>query len=61
MDKTIIEWQDDDVQVTEISHEKLPSMPENATFMFHHTFYHKTKLDLDDTKISLEHNRNYKS
>ena len=35
-------------------HEKLPPMPVKSAFMFHHTFYLKPKLDLEDSKISQE-------
>ena len=40
--------------VIEISHDKLPSMPEKSAFMFHHNFYPKPKVDLEDTVITQE-------
>ena len=42
------------MEVTEISHEKLPPMPEKSAFMFHHNFYPKPKVDLKDAEISKE-------
>ena len=41
-------------EVTEISHDKLPPLPEKSAFMFHHSFYFRPKIDLDDVKISKE-------
>ena len=48
----------DNVEVTEISHEKLPPMPEKLALIFHHNFYSKPKIDLEDAKIHEE--RRYK-
>ena len=39
IENPISEHQNDIVKVTEFSLEKLPPMPENSTFMFHHIFY----------------------
>ena len=33
-------------------HEKLPSMPEIVVFVFHHNFYPKSKVDLEDIEIT---------
>ena len=38
----------------EISHDKLQQMPEKSAFMFHHNFYPKPKIDLEDTEVSQE-------
>ena len=45
-------------EVTEISHEKLPPMPEKSAFMFRHNFYSKSKMDLKDPEISKETRKN---
>ena len=58
--KPTLEQQGDTGEVTEISHEKLPPMPEKSITMLHHTFYLKHKTDLKDAKISEEHNKNYR-
>ena len=54
MKKPISENQDDTVQVTEISHEKIPPTPEKSAFIFHHTFYDKPKIDLEDAEVTNE-------
>ena len=41
-------------EVTEISYEKIPQMPEELAFMFCHNFYPKPKIDLKDAKICKE-------
>ena len=41
-------------ELTEISHDILPPMPEKIAFMFHNNFYPKPKIDLKDTEISQE-------
>ena len=38
----------------EISHDKLPPMPEKSAFMFQHSFYPKPKIDLRNAEISQE-------
>ena len=37
-----------------MSHDKLPPMPDKSAFMFHHNFYPKPKIDLEDTDITQE-------
>ena len=39
-------------EVMEISHDKIPPMPEKSAFMFHHNFYPNLKVELKDTDIS---------
>ena len=51
-EKPISENQKNIAEVTEISHEKLPPMPEKSAFIFHHTFY--PKLRKRDVEISKE-------
>ena len=46
------EYKDDTAKVTEILHEKLPPMLKKSAFMFHHAFYPKPKVDLEDAEIS---------
>ena len=41
-------------EVTEISYEKLPPMPEKSAFMFHNKLNPKPKTDLKDAEISEE-------
>ena len=41
-------------EVIEISHEKLPLMPEKLAFVFHHNFYLRPKVDLDNAEITPE-------
>ena len=36
----------------EISHGKLPLMPEKSAFVFHHNFYPKHEVDLEDAEIA---------
>ena len=48
----MFEKSDHITDVTEISHENVLSMPEESAFMFHHTFYPKPKIDLEDATIS---------
>ena len=45
-------------EVIEISHEKLPPIPEKSTFMLHHNSYPKLKVDLEDADISPEMRQN---
>ena len=52
--KLIIHYQNGPAEVTQISHEKVPPMPEKPTCMFHNSFYPKTKIYLEDTEISKE-------
>ena len=54
MEKSAIDKQENIGEVNEISHEKLPPMSENSTFMFHHNFCPKPKTDLENAKISEE-------
>ena len=42
----------------EISHDKLPQMPEKSIFMFHHNFYPRPKVDLEDGDI-IQETKNY--
>ena len=41
-------------EVIEISHEKFLSMPEQLAFIFHHNFYPKPKVNLEDAEITLK-------
>ena len=54
IEKHMIEQSDHITEVIEISHENLPPMPDKLAFMFHHTFYAKPKIDLEDGTISQE-------
>ena len=38
-------------EVSEISQDKLPPIPEKSVFKFHHNFYPEPKIDLKYTKI----------
>ena len=42
-------------EVTKLSYEKLPPMPEKSAFMFYHNVYPKPKIDLKDTEISKDY------
>ena len=50
IEKSLVDQQEDIREVSEISHDKLPLMPEKYAFMYHN-FYPKPKLDLEDAKI----------
>ena len=54
IEKSHIDQQDNAGEVTEISHEKLVPMPEKSAFMFSHTFYPQTKIDIKDLETSEE-------
>ena len=54
----ISEHQNDTAELTEIPHEKLPPMSEKSTFMFHHSFYPKPKIDLEDAQIAQKMQKN---
>ena len=41
-------------EIAEVSQDKLPPMPEKSAFMFHHNFYPKPKVKLEDAIISGE-------
>ena len=52
--KSQIDQQENFREVSKISQDKLPPIPEKSAFMFHHNFYPKPKIDLKDAKISDE-------
>ena len=54
IEKLMIEHSDHITEVTEISHEKLLTMPKKSAFMFHHSFYPKPKIDLEGATIPQE-------
>ena len=41
-------------KLIEISHDKLPPIPEKSAFMFHYNFCLKPRVDLEDTDITQE-------
>ena len=41
-------------EVMEILHDKLPPMPKKLAFMFHHNFYPKLRVDLEDAHLTQE-------
>ena len=43
----------------EMLHDKLSPVPERSAYMFHHNFYPKSKVDLEDADISKETRQNY--
>ena len=54
IEKSHIDQQENIGDITEISHEKLPPMPKKSAFTFHHIFYPKPRIDLEDATISKE-------
>ena len=48
----MIKQSDKNSELTEISYENLSPIPEKSAFMFHHNFYPKTEIDLEDATIS---------
>ena len=54
IEKSQMDQQENTGEVNEKSHNKLPPMPEKSAFTFHHNFWPKPKIDLEDDKISEE-------
>ena len=54
IEKSQTDQQENIRKVSEISQDKLPPMPEKSAFAFHHNFYPKPKVVLEDATISDE-------
>ena len=52
--KHMIEQLDKIAELTDISHDKLPTIPEKSAFIFHHTSYPKSEIGLENATISQE-------
>ena len=54
IEKHMTEQLGDIAELNEISYEELLPMLKKSAFMFHHTFYPKPKIDLEDATIYQE-------